>query len=273
MRTHMAGSMACTADTKGMSKEDALRYAKSQVEFAGEEGREYREAWAQKMHTKNLHEVTKYLHRKGVWRVQLNRTCEIMAIVGGTKGGPPVAGEFSFKCAANGEKPTFGSLHRLDDAQTKYAKTLIDDLEKVSRARELAYQHKQAAEAEGTGALVEPILKDYLDGFTEKAGELPVSKSAVQDEQRRQATLEAQQQAERRRREEETALRELGVSGGDGGLSDVSDAIERDRQKARKKAQKAARQKAKKAAAKAELDAEATAAAVEAAERQLVDVV
>ena len=74
---------------------------------------------------------------------------------------------------------------RLDAMQTTYAKTLIDDLNKVARARELAYQHQQACDAEGTGALAVGKVEEYLDGITEKGGVLPPSKSELQEERSR----------------------------------------------------------------------------------------
>jgi hypothetical protein len=43
---------AMSADTRGMSRADALLYAQKQREFAGEEGRVEREAFAQAAHTR-----------------------------------------------------------------------------------------------------------------------------------------------------------------------------------------------------------------------------
>lgn len=246
---HVSADAAC----RGMSRADALLYAQKQREFASEEGRVEREAFAQAAHKKNLHLATSYLHKKGVWRVRLNATCEIMEIVGGTKGGPPVPGEFSFRCAADGEQPKFGPLSRLDAMQTTYAKTLIDDLNKVARARELAYQHQQACDAEGTGALAVGKIKEYLDGITEKAGVLPPSKSELQEEREREAAAQAKRQAELRAAEERAALVALGVDSGAGGASSgLDDILEKEREKERKKAQKKARQRARKAAARGE---------------------
>jgi hypothetical protein len=246
MPSSSKGAGLGTAETRGMSRADAELYAKKQREFASEEGRAYREAWAQEQHKKNLHLVTRHLHSKGLWRVRLNATCEIMEVVAGAKGGPPVSGEFSFRCTSDGETPKFGSLSRLDATQEHYAKTLITDLEKVSHARELARQHQQACDAEGTGALAVGPIQQFLDSVTAKAGELPPSRSEVLEERQRQDSLAAQRKAEERKAEERAALEALGVSGADGGLDEV---MARDRQKERRKAEKKARQKAKRLAA------------------------
>ena len=235
-------------DIRSMARADQEMYAKQEKEFASEAGRADREAFAQKLHKKNLHHATSFLHKKGLWRVRLNQTCEILDIVSGAKGGPPIPGEFSFKSQGpDGEAPTFGSLSRLDAMQTNYAQTLIVDLQKVSRARELAYQHQQACEAEGTGEEAAEPIKQYLDSVTSKAGNLPPSKSEVQEARREREAREAAARAAHLEAEKRAALEALGVSdGGDGGLND---AIKRDRERERKKAQKKARQKAKKAAA------------------------
>lgn len=231
-----------------MSRADAELYIKQQQAFASEEGRADREAWAQKMCDINLQIATKYLHRKGVWRVRLNSSCEIVEVVSGVKGGPPVPGEFSFKTAADGEAPTFGSLARLDGAQTNYAKTLIDDLGKVARSRELAHQARVSCEADGILEQAEGLIENYLENFQQKAGELPKSATEVQEERRQQAAREEQQRMEQREADRRAALELLGDAS-------LSSAIERDREKQRKKAQKKARQRAKRMAAGGEVEA------------------
>ena len=250
----MSRGEAGTAGTRGMSRADAELYAEKQREFASESSREDRVAYAEKLHAKNLQLTTSFLHRKGLWRIRLNATCEILEIVSGAKGGPPVAGEFSFKSAANGEAPVFGSLSRLDATQTTYAETLIVDLQKVSRARELAYQHQQACEADGTPEMAAAPIKQHLDSMTAKAGELPPSVSEVRDARRQQEERAAQERAAHLEAERRAALEALGVSGTDGTDGDLMDAIRRDKERERKKAQKKARQKAKQAAARAQVD-------------------
>ena len=195
-----------------------------------------------------------FLHRKGLWRIRLNATCEILEIVSGTKGGPPVPGEFSFKSAANGEAPVFGSLSRLDATQTTYAETLIVDLQKVSRARELAYQHQQACEADGTPEMAAAPIKQHLDSMTAKAGALPPSVSELREARRQQEERAAQERAAHLEAERRAALEALGVSGTDGTDGDLMDAIRRDKERERKKAQKKARQKARQAAARTQVD-------------------
>jgi hypothetical protein len=253
---HAPGS----ADTRGMSRADAELYAAKQREFASEAGRSHREEYARKLHAKNLQLATSYLHRKGLWRIRLNSTCEILEVVSGAKGGPPVPGEFSFKATCNGEAPVFGSLSRLDATQTHYAETLIVDLLKVARARELAHQHQQACEAEGNGELAVAPIQQYLDSVTAKAGTLPPGQSELREARERQQALEAERRAAYLEAERRAALEALGVcdgpEGADGGLQDM---IKRDKEKERKKAQKKARQKAK--AARAALGPDGDAAA------------
>lgn len=240
-------------DTKGLSKADAELYAAKQRVFASDECKEHREEYAKVLHAQNLQRATSFLHRKGVWRMRLNATCEITEVVSGVKGGPPVPGEFSFRCSTEGQMPTFGSLSRLDETQTAYAKQLIIDLEKVARARELAYQHRQASEAEGTSAQAALPIAEYLECMTAKAGTLPPGRSEVQEAQRQQEAAAVQRRDAKKAADLRAALLELGVVDDstdgmcDGGLGD---AIERDRQRERKKADKKARQKAKKEAAR-----------------------
>jgi len=237
-----------------MRPADKAIYAAKLREFGSDEAeaKEYRDALGAQLHANNLKLVTTYLHRKGLWRVRLNATCEVLEVVSGiAKGGPPCAGEFSFKAQDGGEMPSFGSLARLDAVQTQYAKTLIIDLQKVARARELAHQHQVASDAEGSSAEGARVVRDYLESMSLKAGALPPSRSQVREAIEQQEAEAARQHVEYIMTERRGALEDLGVSGGGAGGEDggsLGDVLERERQKELKKAQKRARQKAKKKA-------------------------
>ena len=51
------------------------------------------------MHRQNLRELTTYLSRPGLWRVQLSHILEILAVTKGARGGPPQSGEFTVRRA------------------------------------------------------------------------------------------------------------------------------------------------------------------------------
>lgn len=198
----------------------------------------------QRLHAKNLKLCTKYLHRKGLWRIRLNQMCEVIEVVGGAKGGPPVRGEISFKGLGDGTPPTFGTLDRLDAAQTTYAKSLIKDLENITQAREVAKTHADAAQAAGIGAIGESQARHHLEKMTLKVGELPAAESEVREAKRQQEAEEAAVRERKLEQERRQALIELGVSTGD----DVDDVLEKEARAAQKKKEKKARQKAKKRA-------------------------
>lgn len=219
-----------------------------------------RQEIGQRLHEKNLKLCTTYLHRKGIWRIRLNQMCEVVEVVSGAKGGPPVRGEISFKGSADGTPPSFGTLDRLDAAQTTYAKSLIKDLENITQAREVAKMHADAAQAAGIGAIGESQAKHHLEKMTAKVGELPAGATEVREAKRQQEAEEAALRARQLEQERRKALAELGV-GPSGGLDD---ALEKDMARAQKKAEKKARQRAKKREAQLE-SAAATAAADESA--------
>lgn len=259
--------------TRGLSRNDALQFATLQKQFASDECKADRDELGARLHANNLRLTASYLHRKGLWRVRLNATCEVLEVVSGSRSGPPVPGEFSFKSMGGATMPSFGSLSRLDETQTTYAKSLIVDLEKVARAREVASQHLKASQAAGNGAAAEGEVKEYLESMTAKVGELPPSRLEVSEATRQQ---QAAAEEERRRfleAEEREALVHLGVStaGGagstDGGSSlTLDDVLDRERERERKKALKKARQRAKKQEAQRAQQAEESRQAEHAAE-------
>eukprot|EP00966_Prymnesium_polylepis_P168478 3895344-Prymnesium_polylepis.1 len=103
------------------------------------------EAAGDAMHSANLRIVTECLHRSGLWRVRMSSMSVVESVIHGTSGGPPRPGEFSLRVTADGELPRIGALTRLSRQQANYAQILINDLHKVSRAKDLAHEHEVAA--------------------------------------------------------------------------------------------------------------------------------
>ena len=197
-----------------------------------DEDAEYDEMGA-RMYAHSLRQLTPYLSRPGHWRVRMNNVYEIMAVVpGGARGGPPQAGEFTFKVPGGGAVPTCGVLTRLTDAQAGYAFYMFNDLCKVARAKDLAHEDKLATNDSRLGDA-------HLADIREIVGELPPSEHEVRQAAREREAAEAAEAAARREREEREVQEMLG------GLS-----LEAEFAKARKKAEKRARQKARQKAAK-----------------------
>jgi hypothetical protein len=185
----------------------------------------------EKMHTANLQLLTKYLHRPGLWRIRLSNVCDVSEVVGGASGGPPRPGEFSLRVTADGELPRSGTLTRLTKTQANYAVHLINDLHKVSRAKDLAREHELAA----AGGSLAGQGNRHVAEMMAKVGALPVSKVEKQEEDRRK------QKAEEALRLKAKADAEAEVEESIGGLS-----LEAEMRQAQKKAEKKARQKARK---------------------------
>ena len=147
-----------------------------------DEDAEYDEM-GERMHNANLRQLTPYLSRPGHWRVRMNNVYEIMAVVpGGARGGPPQAGEFTFKVPGGGAVPTCGVLTRLTDAQAGYAFYMFNDLCKVARGKDLAHEDKLATNDSRLGDA-------HLADIREIVGELPPSEHEV-----RQAAREREAQ-------------------------------------------------------------------------------
>jgi hypothetical protein len=180
-----------------------------------------------RMHESNLALVTKYLRRKGLWRIRLNAVCDIVEIVNATKGGPPQAGEISMR-VVDGELPTWGTRDRLSVVQDRYVAALQGDCRKVCSAKQLAHADHEATHSSALG-------DQHLQEMRSVVGELPMSKLECEAEVRQQEQAEAARQA-RERAADEQEVSEV--------FRDVS--LEGEMRRAQKRADKRARQKQRK---------------------------
>ena len=144
-----------------------------------------------KMHRRNLRALTAYLHRAGLWRVRLSDVFEVLEVVSGAKGGPPQQNEFSLKVTAEGGPPSSGSLMRLTDKGAAYVACLMNDLQKISRAKDLAHADAVATQDSTRG-------DEHVQEITKAVGMLPRSKVELEEEKRQRETTEEAQRAARR---------------------------------------------------------------------------
>lgn len=195
------------------------------------------------MHHRNLRALTPYLHRAAMWRVRLNNVYEVQEVVRGARGGPPQSNEFSLRVTADGNPPTSGHLTRLTDKMESYVRSLVNDLQKISKAKQLAHEDAVATQDSTLGdAHVEEMMR--------AVGALPISKVEVEEQARQRAAVEEAVRAARLaadEREVQTSLGEL--------------SLEEEMRKAEKKAAKRARQKANRKEAKLQQTAEASGSA------------
>ena len=193
-------------------------------EWASDEAEE--DKWGHKLHRENLRILTPYLRRAGLWRIRLSAVSfEVLEIVG-TKGGPPQPNEFSLKLTSDGQPPVCGALTRLSDQGAKYVKCLVNDLTKISRARDLS-----RADAEATNDST--LGERHLEQMTKVVGTLPRGRAEMQAEQQQKAAAAEAEQA---------AQREADLAAVEEQMNGLS--LEEEMRKAEKKAAKRARQKA-----------------------------
>eukprot|EP00965_Chrysotila_dentata_P062601 2074487-Pleurochrysis_carterae.AAC.1 len=132
-----------SADAKGGSSADGQHAADTSAE-ASASGAAYADddsdtEEASRQARRNLQMLTPYILKKGLWRVRLSDACEVVEVIRGIAGKPPQPGEFSFMVRGDGSLPQVGKLSRLSKLQVPYVRMLINDIDKVCKAREIAY--------------------------------------------------------------------------------------------------------------------------------------
>jgi hypothetical protein len=152
-------------DARGLSVErrEAMREELLKRQQIEENAEEERAEKGMRMHRENLSLLTKYMHRPGLWRVQLNYLLQIVRVTRGAKGGPPMQGEFSVRVFADGSLPVASTLMRLSEPQARYVPTLMDEICKICRAKDLAHAHTVATN--GESRLGDLHVEVRLDGL------------------------------------------------------------------------------------------------------------
>lgn len=190
---------AIKGQTKPKNSKDAVEET--------EEEEKARMAFARKVYNRNLRTLVACLsdsrgskkrkkksNKRTLWKVKLNSFGEVLSVAKTSVSRcKPEPSCFIMIVKGNGKPPVIGTFEALTPTQQNVARCLKTDILKIANATEIAH----TTPGRGKCETVDRIVEEHLNGFRERYGDLPPSRTAIAQQ------MESIEKAKRAKAEEE----------------------------------------------------------------------